>query len=103
MGLHLTFLDDEGFPVEGVQLGMGNHDALASAAEALGLPLFGRFSDYYGDVEIAVAEIPYLLRELETLAPAIQLAPHQRDAVLEILKTANAALAANRPFLAIAD
>lgn len=103
MGLELTFFGDDGFSPRASLMGVGDHDALMNAAEALQLSLLGRFSEYYEDVEIAVAEIPELLRELEILPLSIPLAPRQREVVREILKIAGAALAAKRSFIAIAD
>ena len=103
MALELTFLDDEGFPTTGLELGMADHDALMIAAERLKLRQLCRFHDYWNDVELAAPELRSLLEELDQLETSVEIGRPIRLIARRVRTIAEAALAAGKPFLALAD
>jgi hypothetical protein len=104
MGRDVTFLDDEGFPVEGLTLGEHAHGTLQDAVAKHGLPQLATFTTgYYDDAEVPLDALPAFIGELTMLETSITADRETRRVAAAIRVVAEAALAAGRPLLALAD
>jgi len=73
MALDLLILDTDGYPEMTIPVGIVKHGMLIELAESIGdFQMILRMSDYYGDVEFNVADIPNLLKEFKRLKIEIE-------------------------------
>jgi hypothetical protein len=101
MGLDFAILGENGAPEAGISIGMDAHHRLLHLSG--GSPLLERVAEYYQDAEFVPAEIPALLREIETLCSRVA----DDEELLVFLRSlgalASRAHAAKVPIAVIAD
>jgi hypothetical protein len=103
VALELIFIDDDGLPTEPVIVGAAEHLALMTAAERLELPWLCRLRAYDADGEIPHEELGRFIGELATLECSILVDRPIRALVRRIRTLSEAALAAAKPLLAVAE
>jgi hypothetical protein len=103
MTLDFHVKDDIRAPAPAVHLLVDDHWKLVQASEGLTLRLFDRFRDYYGEGEVAAAEMENFIDELNRLAQAVSISVRLRKVVGELVSLAADAKLQKKPIIALPD